>query len=170
MANLRFLRILILLIAASAVADTASATCREALRPLLLQSPPEQSALREVQALCAAAAEAGDADALYQSALFHLGLLDWDVDTAIPMIQTAAREGVPEAQYWLAWQYEEGPLLPNDAELALQWYELAGDHEHRLALDRLANAYQNGELGLQANHRKAAEMRARAERCKDKNG
>lgn len=173
MTNLRLLRILIplmTLVAASAVADTAAGACRAALRPLLLQSPPDLLALREVQALCAAEAEAGDPDAMYQSALFHLGLLDWDVEAAIPMIQTAARQGVPEAQYWLAWQYEEGPLLQNDTELSLQWYELAGDNAHRLALDRLADAYQDGELGLQANHRKAAEMRARAERCKDKSG
>lgn len=150
-------------LAAAAVAGD----CRAALRPLILQSPPDQPALRQVQALCADEAERGDPDALYQSALFHLGLLDWDVDAAIPMIQSAARQGVPEAQYWLAWQYEDGPLLPNDQELALQWYETAGNAEHRLALDRLADAYQNGELGLVANNRKAAEMRARAERCKD---
>jgi len=173
MANLRLVRIIIPLIAlvvASAATDAVAGACREALRPLLLQTPPDQAALRDARKLCAAESEAGDADALYQSSLFHLGLLDWDVDAAIPMIQTAAREGVPEAQYWLAWQYEEGPLLPNDTELALQWYGLAGDNEHRLALDRLAGAYQNGELGLQANHRKAAEMRARAERCKDEKG
>lgn len=155
---------------ATAVAAPVPGTCRAVLRPLLLQSSPDQATLREVQLLCAAEAEAGDAGALYQSSLFHLGLLDWDVDKALPMIQSAARQGVPEAQYWLAWQYEAGPLLPNDAELALEWYELAGDNEHRLALDRLATAYQNGELGLGANYRKAAEMRARAERCKDKNG
>lgn len=168
MKNLRPAVLLIPLLAVF-VTGPALAECRAILRPLMLENPPDQAALRAAQTLCAAEAETGDADALYQGALFHLGLLGWDVDAAIPMIQTAASEGIPEAQYWLAWQYEEGPLLPNDQQLALRWYELAGDNEHRLALDRLAAAYQNGELGLAANTRKAAEMRARAERCKDKN-
>jgi len=144
--------------------------CRETLRPLLLQNPPNPARVRQASALCSAEAKAGDADALYQSALFHLGLIDWNVDAAVPMIQTAADQGIAEAQYWLAWQYEEGPLLPNDMELALRWYELAGANEHRLALGRLADAYQNGELGLSRSARKAAEMRARAERCKNQTG
>lgn len=144
--------------------------CRAILRPLILQSSPDRSALLEAQKICRAEADGGDADAVYQLSLFHLGLLDWDADKAIPMIQTAARAGVPEAQYWLAWQYEAGPLLPNDEQLALEWYELASRRDHRLALDRLATAYRDGELGLSVNGRKAAELRARAERCKDRRG
>lgn len=140
------------------------------LQPLLLDNPPERSSLLRAQAVCAAEADSGDPDATYQSALFHLGLLDWDVETALPMIHDAADRGVAEAQYWLAWQYDEGPLLSNDSALALQWYELAGDNEHRLALDRLADAYRDGDLGLEPSTRKAAEMRARAERCKDQSG
>ena len=168
---MKFQRIRFLLIpVVSLVATTAMAgECREALRPLMLQTPLNQPALREVQVLCTAEAEAGDADALYQSALLHLGLLDWDADKAIPMIESAAHQGVPEAQYWMAWQYEEGPLLPNDAQRALHWYELAGDSEHRLALGRLADAYENGELGLTANAIKAIGFRARVRQCKDKN-
>ena len=144
--------------------------CRAALQPLLLENPPDADALAEVRVVCEREAIAGDADALYQSALLHLGPIDWDVNAAIPRILSAADAGVPEAQYWLAWQYEEGPLLANDPGRALYWYEIAGDNEHRLALDRLATAYQNGELGLAPSVRKAAEMRARAERCKDQSG
>jgi len=146
--------------------NSMAGDCRDTLRPLLLENPPVRERLLEAQRLCATEAEAGDVDAIYQSALLHLGLLDWDPDAAIPMIQTAARGGVAEAQYWLAWQYEEGPLLPNDAELALEWYERAAVEEHYLALDRLASAYRNGELGLAIDARKAADMRARADRCK----
>ena len=148
--------------------NSMAGDCRDTLRPLLLENPPDHERLLDAQRLCTAEAEAGDADAVYQSALLHLGLLDWNPDAAIPMIQTAARDGVAEAQYWLAWQYEEGPLLPNDAELALEWYQRAADDEHYLALDRLAFAYRNGELGLAIDARKAAAMRARADRCKAK--
>jgi len=152
---------LLLLVTGSADAGD----CRAVLRPLMLQNPPDRAALIEAQALCRAEADAGDADSLYQTSLLHLGLLDFDVDRALPMIVSAARSEVPEAQYWLAWQYESGPLLPDNAELAREWYERAGANEHRLALNRLAVAYGNGELGLRADARKAAELSARAERC-----
>lgn len=166
MFSMRFAPVVIPLLALAA-AQVRAGECRDSLRSLLLQNPPHRDAVQDARQLCAAAAEAGDADALYQSALFSLGLLEWDVDAAIPLIREAAGLGVAEAQYWLAWQYEEGPLLPNDAALALQWYERAGDNDHRLALDRLATAHRDGELGLEPSARRAAEMWARAERCKD---
>ena len=72
---------------------------------------------------------------------------------------------MPEAQYWLAWQREAGPLLPNDIALAKQWYQRAADAEHRLALQRLADAHEKGELGLSKDARLASLYRARAERC-----
>lgn len=163
---MRFLTILVPMLSLAS-ASAAAAGCRETLRPLLLQTPPDPVAVRAAHALCTGEAASGDSDAVYRSALLHLGLLDWDVAAAIPMMRTAARRGVPEAQYWLAWQYEEGPLLPDDRRLALRWYRQAAANEHRLALDRLAVAYRRGELGLDAEARKAVEMRARAERCRN---
>jgi TPR repeat protein len=157
---------LLLLIAGSADAGD----CRAVLRPLMMQNPPDRAALIEAQALCRAEADAGDADSLYQSSLLHLGLLDFDVDRALPLIEAAARSEVSEAQYWLAWQYDSGPLLPDNPELAREWYERAGANEHRLALSRLAFAHGSGELGFAVDARKAAEYRARAERCKNDSG
>lgn len=164
MANLRLVRFSILLSLLMAT-DAVAGDCRAELRPLLLAQPPDRTALLELQSFCQAEADAGDVDSLYQAALFHLGLVDFDVDRALPMIETAATQGVSEAQYWLAWQYEAGPLLPDNLQLALEWYQRAADNEHRLALNRLATAYLSGELGVAADPRKAAGFRARAERC-----
>lgn len=141
--------------------------CRDALRPVLLQTSPDRALLPGILDLCEGQARAGDADALYQLSLLYLGLIDWQPDKAIPMIRSAAESGVAEAQYWLAWQYESGPLLENDPEFALRWYLRAGEQEHRLALDRLANAYEKGELGMTADQRLAGRYRARAARCKN---
>ena len=144
--------------------------CRDALRPLLLSSSPAPERLAAVRAFCTQAQTDGDADAGYQLALLDLGLDGWQPERAAGLIEQAARQGVPEAQYWLAWQYESGPLLPNDTALALRWYRAAAQLEHRLALQRLADAYAGGELGLPADARRATEFRARAERCAQRAG
>jgi len=141
--------------------------CRDALRPVLLQTDPDRDLLPDIQNLCEGQAKGGDPDALYQLSLLYLGLVDWQPDKAIPMMRSAAESGVPEAQYWLAWQYESGPLLENDPQLALRWYLRAGEQEHRLALDRLADVYGRGELGMPADARQAGLYRARAARCEN---
>jgi TPR repeat protein len=139
--------------------------CRQALRPLLSQLNPEASRLQQARLLCEREARNGDADATYQLSLFHLGLTDWAPETAIPMMRTAANQGVPEAQYWLAWQYEAGPLVEDDPVRALQWYQAAGNGQHRLALQRLADAYANGELGLAVSPTESIRLRALAASC-----
>jgi len=143
----------------------ATGACRAALRPLLSRAGPPASALARVRRLCETEYAAGSADAAYQLALLDLGLQRWRPDAAIPLIEKAAAAGVPEAQYWLGWQYESGPLLDNDIALARRWYQAAAEREHRLALRRLADAYAGGELGLPTDARLAVEFRARAERC-----
>lgn len=143
-----------------------SGECRQALRPLLLTPTPPAAALAEVRVLCRSEADAGDADALYQLALFHLGLGgEWQPEAAIPMIREAAAAGVPEAQYWLAWQHESGELLAHDDVAAVDWYRRAANANHRLANARLAQAHAKGELGLAADALQAAEFRAREARC-----
>jgi hypothetical protein len=145
--------------------EASPVRCRDALYPVLLQANPDRALLPEIQRLCEGQAEAGDPDALYQLSLLYLGLVDWQPDKAIPMIHSAAESEVSEAQYWLAWQYESGPLLENDPQLALRWYLRAGNQEHRLALNRLAEVYERGELGVPADARQASLYRARAARC-----
>jgi hypothetical protein len=161
------MRSLLLLLAVLALKPTAWAgECRAGLRPLLLDETPDSAALATIRRTCAAEAEAGDADALYQLALFHLGLGgEWQPEAAIPLIQEAAGAGVPEAQYWLAWQHESGPLLPHDPAIALGWYQRAANANHRLAVARLAQAYGAGELGLPRDRLRAAEYKRREAQC-----
>jgi TPR repeat protein len=158
---------LFLLLALGATAPPApAAECRALLRPLLRSQQPDPAALAATRGTCQAEADAGDADASYQLALFDLGLDGrWQPDAAIPRILDAAARGVAEAQYWLAWQYEAGPLLPNDAALALGWYQRAANADHRLAIARLAEAHAFGELGLERDPLLAAQYRARQSQC-----
>ena len=157
---------LFLSLALAATLPAQAGECRGALRPLLLTTTPDLQALAGVRGLCQREADAGDADSLYQLALTHLGLAgDWQPDVAIPMIRDAAAGGVPEAQYWLAWQYEAGPPLPNDQASARGWYQRAANANHRLANGRLARAYEAGELGLAPDALKATEYKAREARC-----
>jgi len=142
--------------------------CRALLRPLLLQAQPESGELARVRSLCDAEAEAGDPDAAYQLSFFSLGLGgNWRPDVAIPLIRSAAEGGVTEAQYWLAWQSEAGPALSHDSGIALDWYRKAAAGNHRLALQRLADAWERGELGLPVDARKSLELRARIRRCEE---
>ena len=144
--------------------------CRSELHPLLLQAEPEAAALAAVRSICETEANAGDADATYQLALFHLGLGgEWSPAEAIPLIRSAAERDVSEAQYWLAWQSESGPELPHDQAVALAWYQRAAAGRHRLALERLATAWERGELGLPADAKQALRLRAQIRKCEEEN-
>lgn len=144
--------------------------CRSELRPLLLQAEPDQTALAAVRRICETEANAGDADATYQLALFHLGLGgEWSPAEAIPLIRSAAELDVSEAQYWLAWQSESGPELPHDQAIALGWYQRAADGRHQLALERLATAWERGELGLPVDEKQALKLRAQIRKCEEEN-
>lgn len=153
-----------------AAMTTSAGECRGLLRPLLLQQTPDDNNLAAIREICQTEADAGDPDSEYQLSLFYLGLIEWNVDKAVPLIVNSAQSGVSEAQYWLAWQYDAGPLLRDDLGLALRWYEMAGENDHRLALQRLAEAYQRGELGLPVDARKASLLRARASKCENNSG
>lgn len=142
------------------------ADCRAQLRPLLLDAGTTTAAVESVRSFCEAEAAAGDADALYQLALMDLGLAGrWETATAIPRIRSAAEQGITEAQYWLAWQHESGSLLPQDNRAALDWYRRAADGGHRLAIGRLADAYESGQLGLAPDPSRALHYRALQSQC-----
>lgn len=149
----------------AAIETVYAADCPTEVRSLLLQAEPAATAVAEARALCEAARADGDPVATYQLALLDLGPDGWNPDRAIPGIRQAAQAGVPEAQYWLAWQLESGPLLPNDRAESLRWYQEAAARSHRLALARLAEAYELGELGLPTAPARAVELRAQAAQC-----
>ncbi|MGI9330246.1 MAG: hypothetical protein ACR2QB_05965 [Gammaproteobacteria bacterium] len=147
-------------------APMAAATdCPERSRLLMLASDPDVADVRSATAACEVAYANGDTSAAYYLGLLDLGLAAWKPERATSLISVAAQGGLPEAQYWLAWQLEEGPLLPNDPIRALQWYEDAAEQSHPLALARLADAYEAGELGLRPAPARAAELRALAASC-----
>jgi len=130
---------------------------------------PDVTDVRSATAACSVAYADGDTSAAYYLGLLDLGVADWQPERATNLISVAAQAGMPEAQYWLAWQLEEGPLLPNDTLQALQWYENAAEQSHPLALARLADAYEAGDLGLRRAPARAAELRALAASCADNN-
>lgn len=165
--RMRTVVLLLALVAAPALAGT----CREQLRPLLLDPAADPVATERVRRDCQRQADAGDADALYQLALTELGLAGrWEPQAAIPKILDAATHGVAEAQYWLAWQYESGALLPADAASALAWYQRAAAAGHRLALSRMVQAYDRGELGLARDAAQAVRYRALQSQCAQQAG
>jgi TPR repeat protein len=145
--------------------------CRARLRPLLLSATPPAEELAGIRSLCEAESRGGDPDATYQLSFFYLGLGGhFDAAAAIPLIRQAAEAGVSEAQYWLAWQSEAGPELPHDPAVALAWYEKAAGQRHRLALQRLAVAYERGELGLAPDATRALALRAQIRKCEEEEG
>lgn len=143
----------------------SAADCRTDVRALLVQSAPDPDAVTAARALCGRASELGDPLATYHLALLDLGPDGWQPDRAADLITSAAEAGVPEAQYWLAWQFDTGPLLPDDPAAARRWYEAAASQSHRLALLRLAEIYERGELGAPVQPRLAAEFRQRGAQC-----
>lgn len=68
----------------------------------------------------------------------------------------AAQQGNPEAQWHAGQIYEQGlaQYAANDPN-AVTWYARAGEQGHRLARQRLAKAYLQGELGLPVSEQKA---------------
>jgi TPR repeat protein len=146
-------------------AAALAADCRLDVRALLVQSPADPAAVAAARELCGRASAQGDPVATYHLALLDLGPDGWNPDRAAGLITKAAEAGVPEAQYWLAWQLDTGPLLRNDPAAALRWYEAAARQSHRLALLRLAEIYESGELGAPVRPLFAAELRQQAAQC-----
>lgn len=159
-------RLTLLTLALLAGAAALAGECRTTLRPLLLQQNPDADKLAAVRKVCEREAAGGDADATYQLSFFYLGLGgNFEPDKGVPLIKDAASRDVSEAQYWMAWQSEAGPFLEHDNAVAVGWYEKAAAARHRFALQRLAEAYEKGEIGLPVDLHKAQGYRAQIRKC-----
>lgn len=96
-------------------------------------------------------AEQGDAKAMYHiSHLYYLGVggATRDAEKASQLIHTAAEKGYVQAQQQLAHNYERGLYGHIDNEAAVKWYATAAQAGSCPAINRLAKAFEYGELGL----------------------
>ena len=104
-----------------------------------------------------AAAQQGHPNAqYYYGHLTSIGVgVKRDVNTAADWLVKAAEAGVPAAQQEAATIFELGLGRPTDAPRALALYRQAGSAGIKEAAQRLAQAYTQGELGVQPNAEEA---------------
>lgn len=61
----------------------------------------------------------------FQYALYVMYSDKNDIDTAIKWCKLAAEQGDPNAQYALAWRYQQGAGVKANQKVAEQWYRKA---------------------------------------------
>jgi localization factor PodJL len=89
--------------------------------------------------MCAVMTAAGSAAAQYDAALYAFNRGDYA--TAARQFESAARDGDPDAQYWLGRIYADGLGRPRDPVTAYGWFDRAaaqGHHDAATLRDRLA--------------------------------
>lgn len=98
---------------------------------------------------CEKAAQLGLATAQH-----HLGymLLESDPTAAIHSWEQAAEQGLADAQYDLASQYMLGEIIPQDNDLAADWYETAAMQGHIAAQFNLGVLYANAKQYANARY------------------
>lgn len=104
-------------------------------------------------------AEAGHPDALsvYGHMLFHRSVSPQDKARGARYVLEAAQAGDVKSQYQAAQIYEHGcAQYPRREDYAVTWYARAAQSGHFLAAERLARAYQQGELGLTVDSERSA--------------
>ncbi len=80
-----------------------------------------------------------DAVAVYKSG---------DYARAMQLFLPRARQGDPEAEYYVARMYENAQGVAKDPEQVVKWYELAARHGHPKAQYKMAIGYAMGYGGL----------------------
>ncbi|HED19130.1 MAG TPA: sel1 repeat family protein [Gammaproteobacteria bacterium] len=106
----------------------------------------------------------------HSGAINLLAVINGMVDTTTKVYQQSAKvladkaeKGDPQAEYELGLRYESGAWDVNrDNKKALLWITKAANAGNRIAMKTLADIYQHGDLGLQADPGKAAEWEKRA--------
>lgn len=136
--------------------------CRASVHALRTQEGETREQLQETLELCQREAADGDPGAKYDLAFLYFDpRFGPNEDLAIDLVRQSAADGYATAQFWVGWQSENGDHLPKNIGEAIKWYERAADQGHWMAIDRLARAYENGELGFGRDLAKAEELRSR---------
>ncbi|MBI1308311.1 MAG: hypothetical protein GC129_00435 [Proteobacteria bacterium] len=104
-------------------------------------------------------------------ALFALGqhymtdALQHDPSRGFNLIKEAAERGYTPAMTLLAANYEYWPPVKNE-QMAFAWYSRAAFAGEEIAMERLAEAYEKGELELKKSPKDAAWWKTQSQRRK----
>lgn len=130
---------------------------------LLLQGEVTPSRLQQGQQWLSLAADKNHVGAQYYLAQLQLmgHLPTASLDIGLSRLEALAGRGLVPAQHLLGDLFERGDAVPADPAQALTWYQRAAEAGHRPAIERLIQAYQDGELGLQPNQERADAWRDR---------
>jgi TPR repeat protein len=78
-------------------------------------------------------------------------------DEAVAYYRKAAAQGEPDGEYGLGSLYAAGEGVKRDPAEARKWITRAAEHGHAAAINSLAQAYMDGELGIDETQRNGAE-------------
>lgn len=112
-------------------------------------TPPDEA---KANALLASSAEAGDARAQYEIGWRNIEAADGNaaqLETAVRHTRLAAEQGFQEAQFNLAWLYENGKGVPQDYPTAMLWYQKLADEDSPVGLRGLGWMKMQGWGGPQ---------------------
>ena len=111
------------------------------------------------------AAAQGHSDAINLLAVIK-GILDLTTPVyqqSADILMDKARQGDPQAEFELGLRYESGAWdVKQDNKQALKWITRAANAGNGIAMKTLADIYQHGDLGLQADPARAAEWEKKA--------
>ena len=85
-----------------------------------------------------------------------------DTKTALELDRLAAGNGDPEAQFNMGWANEIGWVEYSTDQEALNWYKHSASRGYPLAMERLAEVFENGQLRQKADPNAATMWRKRA--------
>jgi TPR repeat protein len=115
-------------------------------------------------------AQAGDTRANYHMGIMNMygiGGAKFEQLLGIGNVRIAAENGYPIAQSLMGFLVErsDGTMVKTGDELALSWWQKGAEGNHCIAVRRLVSVYTNGELGVEADAKQAAEWEARQATC-----
>jgi tetratricopeptide (TPR) repeat protein len=84
-----------------------------------------------------------------------------DYSTALVWYRRGADIGDPQAQFDVAWTYQNGLGVPADPAQAVQWYRRAAENGHAMAANNLGVLYKNG-VGTERDYAEAMRWYRRA--------